>query len=147
MIFTRKLILNLQLYLVFLYAFTAILQVIGIYVLYVTKRLRGSQRIILINVSICHLWFSVCSIFKLSIGIIKNSIELNKNVDKFTRCVSLMLFATAEISDTFIYIILQKNVRKKINLLLKTTFGKINCFERRQKFQRARTTIIFRDKI
>ena len=113
MIFTGKLILNLQLYLVFLYAFTTILQVIGIYVLYVKKRLRGSQRIILINVSICHLWFSVCSIFKLSIVIRKNSIELNKNVDKFTRCVSLMLFATAEISDTFIYIILQQNVRKK----------------------------------
>lgn len=42
------------------------------------------------------------------ISIITNSIELNRSVDKFTRCISLMLFATAEISDALIYIILQK---------------------------------------
>ena len=67
MIFIGKLISNLQLHLVFLYAISAILQVIGICVLYLTKHLHGSQRIILINISICHLSFSICSIFKLSI--------------------------------------------------------------------------------
>ena len=65
------------------------------------------------------------------ISIITNSIELKRNVDKFTQCVSLMLFATVEISDTFIYIFLQKNIRK--NCLLIENYLKINCFERRQK--------------
>ena len=31
--------------------------------------MRGSQRIILISVSICHLWFSICSIFKSTITV------------------------------------------------------------------------------
>ena len=42
-----------------------------------------------------------------------------------------MLFAIVEISDTFIYIFLQKNIRK--NCLLIENYLKINCFERRQK--------------
>lgn len=53
------------------------------------------------------------------ISIITNSIELNRSVDKFTRCISLMLFATAEISDALTYIILQKYIRKKNSIIIK----------------------------
>lgn len=78
------------------------------------------------------------------ISIITNSIELKRNVDKFTQCVSLMLFATVEISDTFIYIFVQKNIRK--NCLLIENYLKINCFERRQKLPSTWTAITFRKK-
>ena len=63
---------SFQLFLIFLYTFSAVVHVIGVYVLYHTNNLRLTQRIILINIGICHISFSISCICHLSKGIWNN---------------------------------------------------------------------------
>ena len=72
---TKVEISSFQLFLIFLYVFSAIVQIIGVYVLYHTKNLRVTQRIILINIGICHISYSISCICDFS-KMIWNSQEL-----------------------------------------------------------------------
>ena len=87
MSFTAVQISDFQMFSVFLYIFSAMLQIAGIYVLYHTKVLRAIQRMILINISLCHLGFSVYIIFELSYTMING-----EEPRKFTDCFSYVRF-------------------------------------------------------
>ena len=50
------------LFLIFLYVFCAIVQIIGVYVLYNTNNLRVTQRIILLNIGFCNVLYSISCI-------------------------------------------------------------------------------------
>ena len=78
MSYTKVEIPSFQLFLISLYAFSAIVQIIGVYVLYHTNNLRVTQRIILINIGICHITYSICCICDFS-KMIWNSQELIGN--------------------------------------------------------------------
>ena len=87
MSFTAVQISDFQIFSVFLYIFSAMLQVAGIHVLYHTKYLRAIQRMILINIGVCHLGFSIYIIFKLSYTIING-----EEPSKFTDCFAYVRF-------------------------------------------------------
>ena len=67
--------------------------------------------------------FILFEIFGSTISIIQNTTELHENTDDLIRCVALTLFALGEISDVFIYIFLQRNIRK---ILFKNIIGRRN---------------------
>ena len=64
--YTEVEISSFQSFLIFLYTFSAVVQIIGVYVLYHINNLRLAQRIILINIGICHISFSISCICDLS---------------------------------------------------------------------------------
>ena len=64
--YTEVEISSFQLFLIFLYTFSAVVQIIGVYVLYHTNNLRLAQRIILISIGICRISFSISCICDLS---------------------------------------------------------------------------------
>ena len=70
---------SVRLFVIFLHAFALVLQVIGVYVLYHTNNLRATQKIILMNVSFCHIVHSVFAIYTFSKPI-ENSEVPNKGL-------------------------------------------------------------------
>ena len=64
--YTKVDISSFRLFLILLHVFCTVLQITGVYVLYHFNNLRTTQRIILINLSLCHILHSIPCFFKFS---------------------------------------------------------------------------------
>ena len=61
--FNKVEVSSFRLTLIFIHTFCAVLQVTGFCVLYHTSNLRATQRVILINVNLCHIFCSIYLIY------------------------------------------------------------------------------------